>query len=120
MAFNDDVIKRIGSGGHDIKKMMTSEVIGYRHLNIRKNLYSKSKLKWTVDVIEIVNKKKSLQKRHWEQIPAPASHPSSVWVEEEKPAKDACIMCIFHTYRDNVCKSVYRSSMEVHLHSQTI
>ena len=38
--------------------MMTSEVIGYRHLNIRKNLYSKSKLKWTVDVIEIVNKKK--------------------------------------------------------------
>ena len=57
MAFNDDVIKRIGSGGHDIKKMMTSEVIGYRHLNIRKNLYSKSKLKWTVDVIEIVNKK---------------------------------------------------------------
>ena len=54
MAFNDDVIKRIGSGGHDIK-MMTSEVIGYRHLNFRKNLYSKSKLKWTVDVIEIVN-----------------------------------------------------------------
>ena len=72
--------------------------------------------------MEIVKQKKSRGRSASGNRSQPR-HPIRVvcgLTKEEKAAKDACIMCIFHTYRDNVCKSVYRSSMEVHLHSQTI
>ena len=64
--------------------------------------------------MEIVKQKKSRGRSASGNRSQPR-HPIRVvcgLTKEEKAAKDACIMCIFHTYRDNVCKSVYRSSMD--------
>ena len=51
-----------------------------------------------MDMIEIVKQKKSWQKRQWEQIPAPASHPSSVWVDKGGKSSQGCVYNVYISY----------------------